>query len=145
MRYVYTSQSSYWKGFFYSVNHVLEAQCVVLRTFVLLWRMSKWQLGWLWRVLWKLCWEGNGSLHIFEHVQIPLPTLCILPHFYVCFQKGEGQERAELVPKGGVSGRCEDFKIIKTCRNQQSPQLNSSCLSTQPTKACFGSVVGFRH
>ena len=89
--------------------------------------------------------KGNGSFHLFEHVQIPLPILCILPHFCVCFQKGEGQERAELVPKGGVSGRCEDFKIIKTCSNQQSLQLSSSCLPMLSTKACFGSVLGFRN
>lgn len=63
-----------------------------------------------------------------------LPTLHILPHFCVCFQKGEGQERAELVPKGGVPGRCEGSKAIKTGSNQQPPQPSSSCLSTLPTK-----------
>lgn len=136
-------QSSHWRGFSSSVNCVLRAQWAVLRVLMLLWRTSKWQLGCLSRVLWKLHWKG--PCHIFEHVQIPLPTLCILPHFCVCFQEGEGQERAELVPKGGVSGRCEDFKIIKTCSNQQSLQLSSSCLSMLSTKACFGSVLGFRN
>lgn len=101
------------KGILSSCQAFLGAQCAVLKAFMLPWRRSKWQLGWPGRVLGKLHWKGDGSFHGFEHVQIPLPTLWLLPHFCVCFQKGEGQERAELVPKGGVSGRCEDFKIIK--------------------------------
>lgn len=66
--------------------------------------------------------QGRGFLHTFEHVSIPLPTRCVLSHFCVCFERGEGQERAELGPKGGVSGRCAGFKKIKACSNQQSPQ-----------------------
>lgn len=141
----HTDQSSHGRRVSYPVNHFWRARCAVLRVFVLLWRMSSWQAGWRRRVPWKLHWKGNGQSRIFEHVQIPLPILCILPRFCVCFQKGEGQERAELVPKGGVSGRCEGFKIIKTSSNQQSPQLSSSCLSTLPPKACFGSILGFRN
>lgn len=133
------------KGILSSCQAFLGAQCAVLKAFMLPWRMSKWQLGWRGRVLGKLHWKGEGSFHGFEHVQIPLPTLWLLPHLCVCFQKREGQERAELVPKGGVSGRCEGFKIIKTCSNQQCPQLSSSCLSILPTKACFGSVLSFRN
>lgn len=61
----------------------------------------------------KAALKGRRLFPCLAHVRIPLPALCVLPHFYVCFQKGEGQERAELVQKGGVSGRCEDFRIIK--------------------------------
>jgi hypothetical protein len=60
-------------------------------------------------------------------------TLCTSP-FLCLLSERRGPKRAELVPKGGVSGRCEDFKIIKTCSNQQSPQLSSTCLSMRPTK-----------
>lgn len=107
--------------------------------------MSKWQLEWLERILWKLHWKGNDFFHTSEHVQIPLPILYILLHFCVCFQKGEGQKKLILFQREVFFGRCEHFKIIKTCRNQQSPQLSSSCRSMLLAKACFGSVLGFRN
>ena len=111
--HVYLSGSSYWRGLSHYVTHFGGTQCTILRVFMLFWGMSEWPAGWPGRALWRLHWKGGGSFHVFAHVRIPLPALCVLPHFYVCFQKGEGQERAKLVQKGGVSGRCEDFRIIK--------------------------------
>lgn len=111
-----------------SVYSFFGAPCVVLRVFMLLWRMYKRQPGWLRRVLWKLRWKGQWLFSYFWTCANSLANALYTSPFQGLLPEGKGQKRAELVPKGGVSGRCEDFKIIKACSNQQSPQLSNSCL-----------------